>query len=165
MPEQKPEVSSKGLSRRLQRLKALELRARGWSFQKIADELGVAWSSARYIVGKAEKDLAKQESEALELLRRRELLGMQHDEKLLDDIASNDKVHPRDRVAAVNGKTNLRARRAALLGLDLKQGVDGTTINVMQLFEQRPQLAGDDGAVVEAALDPEDDKVVDAEAL
>lgn len=116
---------------------AARLRARGWSYQRIADEMGLSQSAAHEAVQRALRETVEEpaaEVRALEVERLDamyaavvEVLERQHvtvsngrviyvgDEPLQDDAPV---------LAAVDRLLKIQARRAALLGLDMPTKVE-----------------------------------------
>ena len=126
------------------KLQAVELRKLGFTFQKIADRLGVSVAAAHKMVTNALRELNEKTTESTEELRRLELERL--DEWLLR-VAQEIKA---GRVlGAIDRGVRILDRRAKLLGLDaaLKAeiaGPDGGPIEVevarrrlMEMIERR----------------------------
>jgi hypothetical protein len=106
------------------RVRALELRKQGLTYQAIARYLQVGVGSAHRYVARALADLKKLETAEAEDLRRLEL-------ERLDWLLR--KLRPRlnqGEPAAVNSAIRISERRARLLGLDLQPDFGGTTTAV-----------------------------------
>ena len=112
--------------------RAVELRKLGFTYQKIADQLGVSVSAAHKMVMTALKELNEKTVEGAEELRRLELERL--DEWLLR-IAQE--IKNGNVLGAIDRGVRIMDRRAKLLGLDAPQ---------------RAEFAGPDGGPVEVEV-------------
>ena len=111
--------------------RAVELRKLGFSFQKIADQMGISQSGAHKMVVSALQELNERTVEGAEELRRLELERL--DEWLLR-IAQE--IKNGNVLGAIDRGIRIMDRRAKLLGLDAPQ---------------RAEIAGPDGGPIEVA--------------
>lgn len=94
----------------------VRLRAQRLTYAQIAEEEGYAdAASARNALMRA---LKRHEAENVTELRALENLGLDTDERALRAIISDRGVKAEHRIAAVNARTRVSARRARLNGLD-----------------------------------------------
>lgn len=97
-------------------IRLLTHRANRMTYAQIAEVEGYADASgARMALLRA---LARHEAESAHELRTIENMALDTDERALRTIISNPALPGKDRVAAVNARTRLSARRARLNGLD-----------------------------------------------
>ena len=92
--------------------KAVELRTQGWTFQRIADELGVSVASAHNAVTRYLEETRAISREGAEEIRRLEL------DRLDRILATIGPLAEGGDLAAVDRVLRLQERRAHLLGLD-----------------------------------------------
>lgn len=97
-------------------IRLLTLRTQGLTYEQIAQEMGYAdGSGARHALRRA---LDRHEAEAAADLRHIENMRLDADERALRGIIGNAQAPAKDRIAAVNSRTRVSARRARLNGLD-----------------------------------------------
>lgn len=97
-------------------IRLLTLRAAGMTYEQIAQEVGYAdGSGARQALMRA---LERHEAENVTELRTIENLRLDTDERALRAIIGDTSASVKDRVAAINARTRLSARRARMNGLD-----------------------------------------------
>jgi len=133
-------------------VEALRMRGKGWSYQRIADNLGVAKSTAR---DRCERALAAVPVETVDEYRK--IMDEQLDQILepaLQKALSGDK----GALFAIDRVVVILDRKARLWGLDraVKQQIEVTTYQgggelereLQRLAEYHASLQGDSGAVL-----------------
>lgn len=120
MPELPPASTRQGdqdqALDRANAIRILTLRTQRLTYDQIAKELGYADASgARHALLRA---LDRHEAENVTELRALENLGLDADERVLRAVIADPQATARDKVAAVNARTRLSARRARMNGLD-----------------------------------------------
>jgi hypothetical protein len=116
--------------------KALSLRQRGYSYQKIADELGITMQGAADCIRRAVAKLQAECSEKAEEVRQLELDRL--DAMLMGLWSKAEEGDP----AAVDRVLRIQERRAKYLGLDVAQKVDITTVEGIDAPRFVPMLPG-----------------------
>lgn len=97
-------------------IRLLTLRTAGMTYTQIAQEMGYADASgARQALLRA---LDRHEAENAAELRAIENMRLDSDERVLRSIITDTNAAPRDRIAAINSRTRVSARRSRMNGLD-----------------------------------------------
>lgn len=107
--------------REVMRSRALELRAKGYSYRRMAPELGISHQMAYFHVKAAFEELHAQGIADAHEVRALELVRLDGDWEKLGDAM--EKVIAKEKwealPALVNARTRISERRASLLGLDV----------------------------------------------
>lgn len=118
----------------------MRLRAQGYTYQEIADEVGYSdKSTARQALVKA---LAEHEVENVTELRKVENMALDQDQRVLVKLIQDDEVPASDRIRAIDARTRLSARRSRLNGLDapvqvqLSAGIEADLADALAEAEQ-----------------------------
>lgn len=108
------------------RLRAVELRKLGFTYQKIADQMGISRTAAHKLVTKALIDIRERTNESTEELRTLELIRLdEYQLRVAQEIQKSGKPLP-----AIDRALRIMERRAKILGLDAPaQFAVSSTIN------------------------------------
>lgn len=119
LPPPSERQGSRGHDQAVERGNAIQLltwRAERMTYAEIAEKAGYANASgARQALIRA---LDRHEAENVQELRTLENLALDRDELTLSAIITNTSLPAKDRIAAINARTRLSARRSRLNGLD-----------------------------------------------
>ena len=108
---------------------ALEMRARRMKYSEIARELGCCTEAARQAVIRQFERLKEENAESAEEVRQQELESLDElEQRVLAHALSADVSDPQT-LAAVDRVLRIKERRARLLGLDAKGGVEVAAVS------------------------------------
>jgi len=123
----KNRTGSRNLKAKMLEKKALNLRLKGWSYEKISQKLHVSESGAFRAVDRKLREIQEESTHTVGLVRRQEVMRL---DALLEKslIALETKYNPK----IVDSIMKISARRASLLGLDAVQAQELHVISKLE---------------------------------